>query len=65
MPFGLPRWFFTILILSAENKVSTCFEVFSRVYHKQKNIPDLPESDEFKQIIEEVMKKIILPTDQS
>ena len=43
----------------------TPFEVFSRVYHKQKNIPDLPESDEFKQIIEEVMKKIILPTDQS
>lgn len=41
------------------------FEVFSRVYHKQKNIPDLPESDEFKQTLAEVMKKITLPTQQS
>ena len=41
------------------------FEVFSRVYHKQKNIPDLPESDEFKLTLAEVMKKITLPTQQS
>lgn len=43
----------------------TPFEVFSRVYHKQHNIPDLPESDEFKQILGEVTKKITHPTHQS
>lgn len=43
----------------------TPFEVFSRVYLKQKNIPDLPESDEFKQTLAEVMEKIPRPTQQS
>lgn len=42
----------------------TPFEAFSRVYFKEKNIPNLPESDEFKQIICEAVKKITLPTCQ-